>query len=158
MSSTWPILIHILNNSVSPVMTPRLPTMVVGVGFEPTYATRADLQSAAFNHSATPPDRHFCRCNALAKTRRPCELKRHSSFVNKEVTLCPQKPAKNISRRKTGHKTGAPPQRGETRPHHQSIGQRPIGQRPTGKQTIDPQSTNRPLTGLPRQSHPKMDI
>ena len=30
--------------------------MVVGVGFEPTYATRADLQSAAFNHSATPPD------------------------------------------------------------------------------------------------------
>jgi hypothetical protein len=90
--------------------------------------------------------------------RRPCELKRHSSFVNKEVTLCPQKPAKNIPRRKTGYKTGAPPQHGETRPHHQSIGQRPIGQRPTGKQTIDPQSTNRPLTGLPRQSHPKMDI
>ena len=30
--------------------------MVVGVGFEPTYATRADLQSAAFNHSATPPE------------------------------------------------------------------------------------------------------
>jgi len=95
--------------------------------------------------------------------RRPCELKRHSSFVNKEVTLCPQKPAKNISRRKTGHKTGAPPQRGETRPHHQSIGQRPIGQRPIGQrpigqQTIDPQSTNRSLTGLPRQSHPKMDI
>ena len=29
--------------------------MVVEVGFEPTYATRADLQSAAFNHSATPP-------------------------------------------------------------------------------------------------------
>ena len=29
--------------------------VVVGVGFEPTYATRADLQSAAFNHSATPP-------------------------------------------------------------------------------------------------------
>ena len=24
----------------------------VGVGFEPTYAMRADLQSAAFNHSA----------------------------------------------------------------------------------------------------------
>ena len=31
--------------------------MVVGVGFEPTYATRADLQSAAFNHSATPPNK-----------------------------------------------------------------------------------------------------
>ena len=29
--------------------------MVEGTGFEPVYATRADLQSAAFNHSATPP-------------------------------------------------------------------------------------------------------
>ena len=52
--------------------------MVVGVGFEPTYATRADLQSAAFNHSATPPDRQFYRRNGLAKTQRPCELKRHN--------------------------------------------------------------------------------
>jgi hypothetical protein len=42
-------------------------SMVVGLGFEPTYATRADLQSAAFNHSATPPDRHSCRRNTLAK-------------------------------------------------------------------------------------------
>ena len=33
--------------------------MVVRVGFEPTYATRADLQSAAFNHSATSPDCFF---------------------------------------------------------------------------------------------------
>ena len=72
--------------------------MVVRVGFEPTYATRADLQSAAFNHSATPPDRHIRRCNLLAKMQRPCELKRRSSFVNKEVTLCPQKPAKNMLR------------------------------------------------------------
>ena len=39
--------------------TLHLMTVVVGVGFEPTYATRADLQSAAFNHSATPPDCHF---------------------------------------------------------------------------------------------------
>ena len=29
--------------------------MVEGTGFEPVYAMRADLQSAAFNHSATPP-------------------------------------------------------------------------------------------------------
>jgi hypothetical protein len=71
------------------MMTPRSLTLVVGVGFEPTYATRADLQSAAFNHSATPPDRQFYRRNGLAKTQRPCELKRHNSFVNKEVTLCP---------------------------------------------------------------------
>ena len=29
--------------------------VVEGTGFEPVYAMRADLQSAAFNHSATPP-------------------------------------------------------------------------------------------------------
>ncbi len=29
--------------------------LVEGTGFEPVYAMRADLQSAAFNHSATPP-------------------------------------------------------------------------------------------------------
>ena len=29
--------------------------MVEGTGFEPVYATRPDLQSGAFNHSATPP-------------------------------------------------------------------------------------------------------
>ena len=29
--------------------------LVEGAGFEPAYAMRADLQSAAFNHSATPP-------------------------------------------------------------------------------------------------------
>ena len=29
--------------------------MVEEAGFEPTYSERTDLQSAAFNHSATPP-------------------------------------------------------------------------------------------------------
>ena len=29
--------------------------MVEGTGFEPVYAMRPDLQSGAFNHSATPP-------------------------------------------------------------------------------------------------------
>ena len=29
--------------------------MVEGTGFEPVYAMRSDLQSDAFNHSATPP-------------------------------------------------------------------------------------------------------
>ncbi len=29
--------------------------MVEGEGFEPSYAMRPDLQSGAFNHSATPP-------------------------------------------------------------------------------------------------------
>ena len=31
-------------------------TLVEEAGFEPAYAMRADLQSAAFNHSATPPE------------------------------------------------------------------------------------------------------
>jgi 23S rRNA (guanosine2251-2'-O)-methyltransferase len=47
--------------------------MVVGVGFEPTYATRADLQSAAFNHSATPPDclynLHLLSCEKMKVLR-----------------------------------------------------------------------------------------
>ena len=38
--------------------------MVVGVGFEPTYAMRADLQSAAFNHSATCPHQ-CCWCGEI---------------------------------------------------------------------------------------------
>jgi hypothetical protein len=29
--------------------------VVVGAGFEPAYSERTDLQSVAFNHSATPP-------------------------------------------------------------------------------------------------------
>ena len=39
--------------------------MVVGVGFEPTYATRGDLQSPAFNHSATPPLKIGSHINVL---------------------------------------------------------------------------------------------
>ena len=31
--------------------------MVEGEGFEPSYSERTDLQSVAFNHSATPPNR-----------------------------------------------------------------------------------------------------
>ena len=47
--------------------------MVVGVGFEPTYATRADLQSAAFNHSATPP------CNARLACRKSATICQYES-------------------------------------------------------------------------------
>ena len=151
MSATWPISNHILNNRVSPLMKPRSMTMVVGVGFEPTYATRADLQSAAFNHSATPPEHHLYRCILLAKTRRPCELKRHSSFVNKEVSICPQKSAKNIFRQKTGHKFGAPPRRGQLRSGHQ-----PFSPRPNGKEAIDPFLKSRTITVLLRQNRLKM--
>ena len=41
--------------------------MVEGVGFEPTYAKRPDLQSGGFNHSPTPPSRsiyHAGTCRA----------------------------------------------------------------------------------------------
>ncbi len=31
--------------------------LVEGEGFEPSYSERTDLQSVAFNHSATPPHR-----------------------------------------------------------------------------------------------------
>jgi hypothetical protein len=31
--------------------------VVEGEGFEPSYSERTDLQSVAFNHSATPPNR-----------------------------------------------------------------------------------------------------
>ena len=35
--------------------------MVEGTGFEPVYAMRSDLQSDAFNHSATPPKQGVSR-------------------------------------------------------------------------------------------------
>ena len=40
--------------------------MVEGVGFEPTYAKRPDLQSGGFNHSPTPPREERRRENAEA--------------------------------------------------------------------------------------------
>ena len=41
--------------------------LVDGVGFEPTYTTWADLQSAAINHSATPPISGDAEYHILAK-------------------------------------------------------------------------------------------
>ena len=51
--------------------------MVEGAGFEPAYAMRADLQSAAFNHSATPPQGAF----------RP-RLNRPSCVLQETVSAC----------------------------------------------------------------------
>ena len=59
---TFPSLVLFVNNSF---------IMVVGVGFEPTYATRADLQSAAFNHSATPPINYLF--NSISNNT-PCKI------------------------------------------------------------------------------------
>lgn len=39
------------------VLILQLHNMVEGEGFEPSYSERTDLQSVAFNHSATPPNR-----------------------------------------------------------------------------------------------------
>ena len=36
--------------------------MVEGAGFEPAYSERTDLQSVAFNHSATPPTPEPTNC------------------------------------------------------------------------------------------------
>ena len=36
--------------------------MVEGEGFEPSYSERTDLQSVAFNHSATPPQPNEALC------------------------------------------------------------------------------------------------
>ena len=48
-------------------------TLVEEAGFEPAYSERTDLQSVAFNHSATPPNRTldyavfsiYCQTNGL---------------------------------------------------------------------------------------------
>ena len=45
--------------------------MVEGAGFEPAYAMRADLQSAAFNHSATPPINYLF--NSISNNT-PCKI------------------------------------------------------------------------------------
>jgi hypothetical protein len=39
---------------------------VEGEGFEPSNSKRADLQSAAIDHSATPPHRNNFRINYLS--------------------------------------------------------------------------------------------
>jgi hypothetical protein len=41
--------------NTSPLKNSKLQNLVEGEGFEPSYSERADLQSAAFNRSATPP-------------------------------------------------------------------------------------------------------
>ncbi len=47
--------------------------MVEGVGFEPTYAKRSDLQSDGFNHSPTPPNRAMLK-KISHWNRRSCSI------------------------------------------------------------------------------------
>ena len=51
-SSAWKAEVLPLHNARALFM---LKVMVEEAGFEPTYSMRSDLQSDAFNHSATPP-------------------------------------------------------------------------------------------------------
>ena len=47
-------------------------TVVEGAGFEPAYSERTDLQSVAFNHSATPPRMQAAHCRTVLVK---CQLK-----------------------------------------------------------------------------------
>ena len=78
--------------------------MVVGVGFEPTYATRADLQSAAFNHSATPPDRHFCRALFTCKAPTILRDKKAQLICQQRSRLMTPKSAKKQHSAKNPHR------------------------------------------------------
>jgi 23S rRNA (guanosine2251-2'-O)-methyltransferase len=69
-------------------------TMVVGVGFEPTYATRADLQSAAFNHSATPPARHLYRQQTACKNAAVLRDKKAQLICQQRSHFMPPKSGK----------------------------------------------------------------
>ena len=48
--------------------------MVEGTGFEPVYAMRSDLQSDAFNHSATPPKQGLSRQQKLVTWSRNMDI------------------------------------------------------------------------------------
>ena len=77
---------------------------MVGVGFEPTYATRADLQSAAFNHSATPPVCHFdrtlftCKASAILRNKKAQLICQQRSRLVTPKSAKKQHSAKNLQR------------------------------------------------------------
>jgi hypothetical protein len=50
-------LLHYIYSTNFVTRSPVSTNMVEGEGFEPSYSERTDLQSVAFNHSATPPNR-----------------------------------------------------------------------------------------------------
>ncbi len=83
--------------------------MVVGVGFEPTYATRADLQSAAFNHSATPPDCHFYRTLFACKTAAILRDKKAQLICQQRSRLMTPKSAKKQHSAKNPHRNRQKP-------------------------------------------------
>jgi 23S rRNA (guanosine2251-2'-O)-methyltransferase len=83
--------------------------MVVEVGFEPTYATRADLQSAAFNHSATPPDCHFHRMLFACKTTTILRDKKAQLICQQRSRLMASKSTKKQYSAKNPHRNRQKP-------------------------------------------------
>src|SRR6056300_1023214 len=83
--------------------------MVVGVGFEPTYATRADLQSAAFNHSATPPVCHFHRTLFACKATTILRDKKAQLICQQRSRLMTPKSAKKQHSAKNPHRNRQKP-------------------------------------------------
>ena len=124
--------------------------MVVGVDSNLRNATRADLQSAAFNHSATPPDRHFCRCDALAKTRRPCEIKKARFICQQRSQSMPSKTGKKHIPAKNRPKP-APHPNARRRAHiiNQSASDQPATH---NRPAINKQASQRPAPPKPPQN------
>ena len=57
--------------------------VVEGAGFEPAYSERADLQSAAINHSATPPRKpSIIECAGVFVKSPRCRIKRFQRALN----------------------------------------------------------------------------
>jgi hypothetical protein len=56
-ASALPTELHPHTRQIAGSITPPSQLLVEGEGFEPSYSERTDLQSVAFNHSATPPNR-----------------------------------------------------------------------------------------------------
>ena len=54
---------------------PMLTKAVGGAGFEPTKAEPADLQSAPFSHSGTPPQKRLIEKSFLLCIKRPHNVK-----------------------------------------------------------------------------------
>ena len=90
--------------------------VVVRVGFEPTYATRADLQSAAFNHSATSP---VClmRLHSFRVTRKTLPENRRQA-IRIAAPFCQQGSHENAIRPRQKKGDSGPPPR-----HRPSPGQ-----------------------------------
>ena len=63
--------------------------MVEGVGFEPTKVRPADLQSAPFNHSGTPPivRQYSFMSNQRSQQENPYLYSKQSDYIGKDFLV-----------------------------------------------------------------------